>query len=531
MVSHKKGYSVILLALTCILLLSSIASGQSSGFQVKIDQVSTNTFPDINLHLSILNTQGFPITTLSSDDVTVKEDGKVVEDISLSSYTNDEEPLAVVILIDTSGSMKPVSNQDPLANAIEAASSLIDQLKPHDHVAVISFADEVTLLQDLTTNKSLITSVLQTLSADGATAMNDAIVQALNLLNNRSERRAILLITDGKPEGDQDYSYETALNLAAVRSIPIYPIGFGDVDKTQLRKLAELSGGIEQIKPDSQELEDALGSILALFREQYYLTYTSQAEADGTSHEIEILVNYQGESQSAFINYLARKPILIGINQPAEGSIVVGQVEIQISVDAFNPISQVDVYIDDQLVQTFSEPPYTISWDTDEYVPGEHSIRVIAKDALGFEDEKILNCAVELQQKEWIYWFIGIACLAALAIIIPLVLRSRGGKKRGLIRKAILIESDGLQPGHEWLLDKNIIRLGRKLDDNDIRLKGIEASRNHALIERSKRGFCIRSQKPENPVIVNGEKVDQRILQEGDMIQMGESTFRFEYRN
>lgn len=532
MFSRNKGVLIIVSTCIVILLMGGTVYGQSnSGYQIKIDEIQTNMFPQVKLYLSILNAQGFPITTLTSNDIALKEDGKVVEDIALSSYNNDEEPLAVAILIDTSGSMKAVGNQDPLGDAIEAASNFTDQLNADDLVAVITFADGVNVLQDLTTSKSHIPGLLETLNADGATAMNDAIVQALNLLSNRSERRAIVLITDGRPQGDQDYDYDTALNLAAVRSIPIYPIGFGDVDENQLTKLAELSGGIEQITPDSEELTDAFASVLALFRQQYDLTYTSALDADGISHEIEVQVNYQGESQSAFVNYIARNPVLVEVTQPEEGNVLSGLVEIQATVDNLNPLEQVELYVDDDLVQTFTQPPYSYSWDSSSSVAGGHSVRITAKDVFGFEDERQTDFVVELPKNEWIYWVIGLAAVVALVIIFPIVKRRQGKKTMQSIRKAILFEIDGLAPGHEWDLDKNVIHLGRKMAENDIRLKGIDASRNHAVIERSKQGFCIRSLKPENPVIVNGVKVEQRILQPGDMIQMGESVFRFEYRD
>ncbi|MGV8025612.1 MAG: VWA domain-containing protein [Anaerolineaceae bacterium] len=531
MFSHRKSHLAILLGFVVLLSLYGTAAAQASGFQIKIDQILTNKFPEVQLNLSILNTQGFPITGLTSEDITLKEDGKDIEGFNISTFSNNEEPLAIAILVDTSGSMKAVGDQDPLGDAVEAASAFINQLSADDYVAVISFADDVTLLQNLTADKSNASSNLRSLKADGATAMNDAVVTALNLLTDRSERRAIVLITDGRPQGDQKYDFNNALSLAAARSIPIYPIGFGDVNEDQLQKLAEMSGGVAQIKPGSQELSDALSSILALFRQKYSLTYISSLTEDDASHQVEVLLNYQGESQSAFINYVARNPINVEILQPTAENVIKDQVEIQVSVDALNPVSQVEIYIDDVLMQTFSQAPYLYNWNASDGIAGAHTIRVVAKDTLGFEDVKVLNAVVELPSNEWMYWAIGLVVLVVAAISIPLILRSRTKKTTENIQKAVLVETGGLQLGMEWDLDKNIIRLGRKMAENDIRLKGIDASRNHAVIERSKTGFCIRSLKPENPVIVNGENVEQRILQPGDVIQMGESFFRFEYRD
>lgn len=531
MFSKRKFIFAILLTFVLFVSLFGTVIAQTSGFQVQIDQILTNEFPKVQLNLSILNAQGFPITALTSNEISLKEDGKEIDNFSLSTFVNDEEPLAVVILIDTSGSMKPVGNQNPLGDAVAAASNFVDQLSADDYVAVISFADKVTLLQDLTTDKSDISMNLQSLRANGSTVMNDAIVSALNLLTNRSERRAIVLITDGRPDGDQKYNFNNALNLAAARSIPIYPIGFGDVDDEQLQKLAEMSGGIAQVKPDSQELSAAFSSILALFREKYALSYTSLLTADDASHQVEVRMDYQGESQSALINYVARDPIKVEFLQPAVGSVLSGRSDIQISVDTLNPISQVDFYIDDALITSFIDSSYVFSWDTKEFVAGEHTLRIVAHDTLGFETEKTATYIVELPRNERLYWGIGLVVLVIGVIVFSIIRRGKTTKSLQSVRSAVLIELEGLNPGQEWNLKRNIIRLGRKMADNEIHLKGIDASRNQAVVERSKTGFCIRSLKPENPVIVNGESIEQHVLQPGDIIQMGESVFRFEYRN
>ena len=532
MATHRKHIFALFIAF--ILIVSSITSvlGQTGGgFQVKIDELQINTYPQLTLSLSVLNAQGFPITTLSPKDLVVKEDGKEIQGITLESLHSDQEPLAIAILIDTSGSMKSVGNQNPLGDAVDAASNFIAQLNENDQVAVITFADEVEVLQGLTSNKSQIPSLLETLKPEGATAMNDALVQAMNLLSNRSERRAIVLITDGKPQGDQDYDFETALNLAAVRSIPIYPIGFGDVDKNQLKKLAELSGGIEQIQPDSEALSDAFSSVLALFRQQYHLTFPSQTEADGISHEVEVQVNYQGETQSAFANFIAKTPITIKVTDPIANNTLTGEINLNIHIDSANPLSKVDVFIDDKLVQTSPDSSMTILWDTAQYVAGEHVVHIVATDTLGFTTENDFLYTVELPRNEWSYWLIGLGVVVIAMITIPIMRRNKSAKAMQFVQKAVLIEEAGLDPGQEWDLNKNIIRLGRKMAENDIRLKGIEASRNHAVIERSQTGYCIRSLKPENPVMVNGTRTEHCILQPGDVLQMGESIFRFEYRD
>jgi hypothetical protein len=150
-------------------------------------------------------------------------------------------------------------------------------------------------------------------------------------------------------------------------------------------------------------------------------------------------------------------------------------------------------------------------------------------DEFGFADEAVLDVVVELQRQDWLYWLIGLVVLIAAALFISLGLRRRKIPPKA-VQKAVLIEVKGHQPGAEWALDKEEVNLGRLAADNDIHLKGKQASRNHAKIEKTAKGYVITTKKRENPLIVNGQSTLQATLKENDTIKLGESVFRFEYK-
>jgi len=92
-----------------------------------------------------------------------------------------------------------------------------------------------------------------------------------------------------------------------------------------------------------------------------------------------------------------------------------------------------------------------------------------------------------------------------------------------------LIEREGFEPGHVWQLKGSEIRLGRKRDENDIMLKGLSASRFHAVINLTPNGATLKSLNPENPAYVNGQPIiEELLLRNGDVIKAGESEFLFE---
>ena len=525
------GFVSIAAIFLLVLTLTGQICAQSSTYQVTIDQLLSNQYPSIEAYISVVDVQGFPMTNLEKEDFSVLLDGKETQDFTVSPYTNTDETLAIVLALDTSGSMKTakVNEATPLENSIAAAKSFLNQLSEQDLVALVTFADDVIVQSDLTTDKNKIISILDMLEADGATAINDAIVETVDILKNRSERRAIVLLTDGKPDGEQVFTFDQAFSHASNYKIPIYPIGFGGVDENQLERLAKASGGSAQIKPDSLALESAFDSILAIFRQQYFLQINSDIEPDNLQHDLEITANLQGSTGTAKSKFLARKPMLVSIEMPADDEIVKGDSQVIVNVDALNNISQVDFYVDDELLQSINQPPFEFTWDTTQYITGQHTLKVAAADEFGFTDEASRKIIVELQRQDWIFWLIGLIVLAALAIFLSLGLRRKKSLPKAA-RKAILYEVEGLQVGKEWPLDQEETRLGRKAADNDIPLKGLTASRNHALIQRTREGYLISCLNSGNPLNINSKELERATFQEGDILKLGESTFRFEYR-
>jgi hypothetical protein len=74
--------------------------------------------------------------------------------------------------------------------------------------------------------------------------------------------------------------------------------------------------------------------------------------------------------------------------------------------------------------------------------------------------------------------------------------------------------------------------LGRKTSigrtaDNDLRINEDCISRHHAVILTSSTSAIIEDLDSTNGVIVNGKKVARQVLNEGDLVTIGKTTFRF----
>src|SRR5258708_36391922 len=82
---------------------------------------------------------------------------------------------------------------------VEAAlKHFIDLLEPADEILVITFNSEVHVVQDFTSDRSLLGSVLDRMEAGGGTALHDAGYTAIQrVAEGPAESKAVVLVNDG----------------------------------------------------------------------------------------------------------------------------------------------------------------------------------------------------------------------------------------------------------------------------------------------------------------------------------------------
>lgn len=101
--------------------------------------------------------------------------------------------------------------------------------------------------------------------------------------------------------------------------------------------------------------------------------------------------------------------------------------------------------------------------------------------------------------------------------------------------EARLREGDGgagagslvLPTGDRFVLGEDIVTIGR-VPESVIMLEDPNVSRNHAEIRPSGTGFVLADVGSTNGTKINGIRVSERVLQDGDELTFGSTSFRFE---
>ncbi len=286
------------------------AAGAAATIRLNYEQIDAASFPRIVSYLTVQNDSGATIGGLTKDNFLVYEDGTRELPIAVVEITDDSAGVAVVLIIDRSGSMKG----QPLADAKNAANLFVQLMTGKDQAALVSFASQVTTDQGFTNDKAALSAAINALQSNGGTAIYDAVIHAADLIAPVPGRRALILLTDGADK-DSRATFTEAFNKIAPLNVPIFTIGLGpnvgSVEEGRLRQLADSTHGRYYYSPTSKELEAIYRQISALLHHSYRVTYTTHNCAmDGTLRNVRIEVQYQGMTSAGSKAYRAPENIV-----------------------------------------------------------------------------------------------------------------------------------------------------------------------------------------------------------------------------
>lgn len=284
----------------------------------------------VNVLASVRDKNGRLVANLGKDDFIVKEDGQPQEIRYFARET--DLPLTMGLLVDVSRSQGNLIETEKSA----AQSFFANVLRKKDLAFLISFGEEAELLQDFTGSPALLRERLErlrisapvsglhpgpvpTIHKPRGTVLYDAVyLAAREKLAREVGRKAIILITDGVDMGSR-LSREQAIEAAQRADAAIYGIyyvdhsaygfGFGAPSDSDLKKMAEQTGGRVYKVDRKHSLADIFRELQEELRSQYAIGYTpSNPAKDGGFRKLEVRTRDKNLKVQARTGYYAVKP-------------------------------------------------------------------------------------------------------------------------------------------------------------------------------------------------------------------------------
>jgi Ca-activated chloride channel family protein len=262
---------------------------------------------------TVLDTTGRLVPDLEQADFTVLDNGKPQE---IVFFQNDVQPFTVVVTLDFSFSMN--NNLDLLR---AAAEQFFLRMLPADKGQVGAFSDKIMFSGRFTNDRDDLIMALKDLQYGNPTRLYDAIDTSIDLLDEASGRKVVLVFTDGDDTASRR-SFGDVLTKARDKEVMVYAIGLQSEffngarmarsrPSSALRKLAdETGGGYFELKKTA-ELAPTFTRVMQELHSLYALGF-SPANLDGKEHKLEVRV--KSGMARARRSYIASRERLSGTN-------------------------------------------------------------------------------------------------------------------------------------------------------------------------------------------------------------------------
>ncbi|MHB1021691.1 MAG: VWA domain-containing protein [Acidobacteriaceae bacterium] len=269
--------------------------------------------PVVNVDVSVvLDKNKQFVRGLKPDNFRVYEDG--VEQ-KISSVKVTQTPITAVMLLEFAANSWYFIN-----DMQEASYYFLQQLRPDDYIAVVTYDMRTQILTDFTKNKQVVAQALNSLQIPGFSETNlfDALYQTLDRLSRIQGRKYIILISSGRDTFSKINLDQILAKIKATPNVTIYSIGTGQY----VREMADASGmmgpvtRMDYLQADNQlntfsrmtggraffpmlegQLPDIFHEINDSIRNEYIVSYRpSNTRMDGTYRKLKVmLVDNEGK--------------------------------------------------------------------------------------------------------------------------------------------------------------------------------------------------------------------------------------------
>jgi Ca-activated chloride channel homolog len=273
-------------------------------------QVFRSTVQTVPIYATVLDNAGRLVPDLKQEDFEVFDNNKPA---AITSFAAEVQPIAVVVALDTSGSMTLV-----LDLAKNAAEAFVLRLLPADRARIVSFDDKMIWSPDFTSDRDKLLGHLRMgIQFGNGTRLWDALYEAVGVLKAEETRKVVLVLSDGEDFGSR-LSGNDVFAKAQDDHVMVYTIGLrnryfngaqwvtSQPDRALKKMSAQTGGGWFELTR-ATELNSTFSKIADELHRQYLIAI-SPSTLDGKQHVLNVRVKTPGMTARARQSYIAASP-------------------------------------------------------------------------------------------------------------------------------------------------------------------------------------------------------------------------------
>lgn len=277
-------YSLRRLYPVVALCAAMFSSGTTSGEQKNVPEGHL-----VKIGIVVKDKAGRGISSLRQEDFLLSEGASPK---AISSFSSQEIPISYGLVVDATGSMRPVFSAE-----VAAAKAIVNTGRPGDEAFILRLIDgQAEVVADWTSDKRSLLDVLGGFDhAQGRMSVTDSLYFSADHFNNRQtavdsplRRTALVVLTDGQDSDSKHSLNQLVVHLKRQRlqvlaigmySVPpgagIFAEKFHEKAVQFLKSLARDTNGYFTFPASPSQLQKAASEVLDYERSQYILGYIS----------------------------------------------------------------------------------------------------------------------------------------------------------------------------------------------------------------------------------------------------------------
>lgn len=276
-------------------------STRYTNIDIEIIKVDTNKFPVVALYINVRSRDGNPIYGLKNTNFSVVEDNSTISRLYVD-YLKDLRPnTSMVLCVDRSSETKKYHTEMPWV-----AEFILKKMKKDDSIQVQNFNTDNWIGNKFDWSRRRTLKALKKRKYKKGKNIGRALYNSINELIPRINRRAVILLTDGKVEDTsfERYSAETIIAYARNHYVPIYIISFKDKNPA-LVKIATETGGALYRASEIDNLRTLYQNIKYQEEYRYVVVYYSfkSSEFKGWWSDLKIDINHKKNNGNEWGGY------------------------------------------------------------------------------------------------------------------------------------------------------------------------------------------------------------------------------------
>ncbi len=173
--------------------------------------------PPVRIAVTVQDPLNRYVTGLDPSTFRVTEDGVSQK---IASVSNQDVPMSIGILLDTSGSMR-----GRLADARRAIADFLAASRPASQSFLVTYNDTATLAEGFTSDAARIEKSVDLVQARGGTSLREAILLGLQQMQQAPHpTKALVIVSDGSDDNTSGVTTNDVEHAVTAANIQIYAI-------------------------------------------------------------------------------------------------------------------------------------------------------------------------------------------------------------------------------------------------------------------------------------------------------------------